>query len=69
MRLITVLVALFALAPVSTLAAAEPLTDAQVIERGRALTDQFYRVDLDPVWVACSSGLQERLGGLEGVRV
>lgn len=65
MRLIAVLVALFAFVGV---AAAEPLTNPQVLERGRALTDQFYKVDLDPVWAACSADLQERLGGLESFR-
>jgi hypothetical protein len=65
MRLIAVLVALIALAGI---AQAEPLTDAQVTERGRALTEQFYKVDLDPVWAACSADLQTRLGGLEAFK-
>jgi hypothetical protein len=65
MRLIALLVALIAFAGI---ARAEPLTDAQVTERGRALTEQFYKVDLDPVWAACSADLQTRLGGLEAFR-
>ncbi len=65
MRLIAVLVAVLAFVGI---AQAEPLTDAQVTERGRALTEQFYKVDLDPVWAACSADLQTRLGGLEAFR-
>jgi hypothetical protein len=65
MRLIAVLVATLALFGI---ARAEPLTDAQVMDRGRALTQQFYKVDLEPVWAACSSDLQTRLGGLEAFR-
>jgi hypothetical protein len=65
MRLIAVLVAMLALVGI---AKAEPLTDAQVTERGRALTAQFYKVDLEPVWAACSPDLQTRLGGLEAFR-
>ncbi len=68
MRLITVIALIAFWSFAGSIAKAEPLTDAQVTERGRALTEQFYKVDLDPVWAACSSDLQTRLGGLEAFR-
>ena len=45
-----------------------PLTDEQILERGRALTDQFYKVDLEPVWKVCSEDLKAALGDLETFR-
>ena len=62
------LLALLAVLAISGIAYGEPLTDAQVTERGRALTDQFYKVDLDPVWAACSDDLKTALCGLEAFR-
>ena len=54
--------------PTAALAQSAPLTDDQVLERGRSLTAQFYKVDLEPVWAACSEDLRAGLGGLDAFR-
>lgn len=64
----SLLVVLLALAWSSAFAQQNPITDAQILERGRLLTEQFYKVDLDPVWAACSDDLKTGLGGLEAFR-
>lgn len=55
-------------APLTAQAQQAPLTDDQVLERGRALTQQFYKVELEPVWKACSDDLRAALGGFEAFR-
>jgi hypothetical protein len=42
-----------------------PLTDAQVLERGRELTKLFYAVEIKPVFASFSPELQNAVGGIE----
>ncbi len=41
------------------------LSDEEVLANGRSLTEQFYAVEIEPVWAQCSPELQQRLGGIE----
>jgi hypothetical protein len=47
---------------------ATPLTEAQVLERGRLLTYFFYAVNIEPVFNQFIPELQAGVGGLEAFR-
>jgi hypothetical protein len=68
MRLILAALILSLATSLTAHAQQSPLTNEQILERGRTLTDQFYRVDLEPVWKACSEDLKAALGGLDAFR-
>ncbi len=48
--------------------AANPMTDAQVLERGRKLVLDFYAVKLEGLFELFTPDLQVRTGGLEAFR-
>jgi hypothetical protein len=48
--------------------AVNPMTDAQVLERGRKLVLDFYAVKLEPLFELFTPDLQVRTGGLEAFR-
>jgi hypothetical protein len=47
---------------------ATPLTEAQILERGRLLTSFFYAVNIEPVFNQFIPELQAGVGGLEAFR-
>jgi hypothetical protein len=52
----------------SSQSGATPLTEAQVLERGRLLTYFFYAVNIEPVFNQFIPELQAGVGGLEAFR-